>query len=228
MSGGTISGNTGFYGGGVAVRGSDTDGSSTFTMSAGTISDNVRGVYVGYNSTFNMSGTAVISGNTSTSSGGGVYVSGIDSNYFDTSKAGKFNMSGGTISGNTAYDSTYDVSGGGVLVTGGGSFTMTNGTISGNTANDRGGGVYVVSRRPTNPTQSNPSYTSTFTKTGGTIYGNSGDANANTANRTSGAKGHAAYYYMATDATTTDLYRDTTLGVGDNINTTDTVTGWNQ
>ncbi|GHV39562.1 hypothetical protein AGMMS49546_11830 [Spirochaetia bacterium] len=63
-----------------------------------------------------------ITGNTSGTGGGGVFVS-----------DGTFTMKGGTISGNTA------LVGGGVYV-GGGTFTMNGGTISGNTA-AFGGGV---------------------------------------------------------------------------------------
>ncbi|MDR0768011.1 MAG: hypothetical protein LBE57_06205 [Methanosarcinales archaeon] len=49
---------------------------------------------------------------------------------------GRFTMSGGTISGNTAEY------GGGVRVNSSGTFTMSDGTISGNTAGLDGGGIY--------------------------------------------------------------------------------------
>ena len=69
---------------------------------------------------------------------------------------GKFNMYGGSISGNTTNGS-----GGGVCVSEG-TFTMENGTIGGNTAYGRGGGgVYV--------------YNGTFKMKNGTISGNSAD-----------------------------------------------------
>jgi uncharacterized repeat protein (TIGR02543 family) len=104
---------------------------------------------------------------TSNVSGGGVYISG-----------GTFTMSGGEISGNTAYARSGDFNfvtsnayGGGVCVSGG-SFTMSGGKISGNTAQASsqsfssgstssyayGGGVYVSG--------------GTFTMSGGEIYGN--------------------------------------------------------
>jgi len=67
-----------------------------------------------------------------------------------------FTMSGGTISGNTSGGN-----GGGVTVHSG-SFTMTGGTISGNTAK-QGGGVYV---------KSSWSRDGSFTMRGGTITGN--------------------------------------------------------
>jgi hypothetical protein len=88
--------------------------------------------------TFTMNGGEV-SGNSSSSNGGGVYVSG-----------GTFTMNGGEITGNTAFDW-----GGGVCVYG--TFTMSDGEITGNTASNRGGGVYVYG---------------TFTMSGGEILGN--------------------------------------------------------
>jgi uncharacterized repeat protein (TIGR02543 family) len=66
-----------------------------------------------------------ISGNTSSSGGGGVYV------YYGT-----FTMSGGEISGNTSS------SGGGVYVYYS-TFTMSGGEISSNTSSSYGGGVYI-------------------------------------------------------------------------------------
>jgi len=82
-----------------------------------------------------------------------------------------FNMTGGTISGNTASD------GGGVYVVGNNAtFNMTGGTISDNTATDGGGGVYNGG---------------TFNMTGGTISGNTasdggGVYNGGTFNMTGG------------------------------------------
>ena len=166
MNGGTISGNTATFGGGVGV---DNDGTftmnggtisgntanfdgggvelvnGTFTMTGGTISGNSAydwggGVYVRNNSTFTMEG-GTISDNTAKTFGGGVYVA-----------YGTFNMSGGTISGNTAQ------SGGGVGVDNYGTFNMSGGTISGNTAQS-GGGVGVDNY-------------GTFTMNGGTISDN--------------------------------------------------------
>jgi hypothetical protein len=123
MSGATISGNNGLYGGGVYV------GSGTFTMRDGEISGNTSsfyggGVYVD-SGTFTMSG-GTISGNTVSSSsyssnGGGVYVGG-----------GTFTMSDGEIYGNTSY--SY---GGGVYVNENSSlFKKSGGTIYGYTDGD--------------------------------------------------------------------------------------------
>ncbi|MCD7829752.1 MAG: YDG domain-containing protein, partial [Clostridiales bacterium] len=111
------------------------------------------GVYVGGTNaaTFEMKG-GTISGNTASSTGGGVYV------YTKAS----FTMSGGTIGGTSADDANTATNGGGVAV-GGGTFEMSDGTISGNTASSYGGGVYV--------------YSGTFTMNDGTISGNTANSN---------------------------------------------------
>jgi len=189
MSGGTISGNTAkkWGGGGVNVAaGSDSVRKGSFTMSGGKISGNTAtngaGVHVSDTGTFNMSGDAEISGNKAQGTdkdgwyiGGGVR---IESN-------SKFEMAGGTISGNTAYkrgggvhvdsNSTFNMSGGkiknnsitnsspdgygaGVRIDSA-TFTLSgSGEISGNNANNGGGALDLVN--------------GTFTMTGGTISGN--------------------------------------------------------
>ena len=78
---------------------------------------------------FTMQGNASVSGNTSSSYGGG----GVSVSY-----NGTFTMNGGVISGNTSSDV-----GGGVYVAQYGTFTMNGGVISGNTSSSSGGGVYV-------------------------------------------------------------------------------------
>jgi hypothetical protein len=57
-----------------------------------------------------------------------------------------------------------------------------------------------------------------FTKTGGTIFGNTGTGNANVAQN--GTCGHAVYYAPAEE-----YYCDTTLNGGDNISTTGVLPG---
>jgi hypothetical protein len=118
-------------------------------ITGNTNSSSGGGVEVTGNGKLDMTG-GEISGNTVTSAsqrGGGVYVNG----------SGEFTMSGGTISGNkTTNSSSY---GGGVSVDGGASFVMTGGVISGNTAGNNAGGVYVY-------------YGSTFTMHNGKISGN--------------------------------------------------------
>jgi TolB-like protein len=101
---------------------------------------------------FRMEGNASITGNTTGSPGGGVYVNG-----------GDFTMQGGTISGNTARV------GGGVFVASGGTFTMEGGTISGNTTsyNEGGGGVALGGSGLAAPQSKG-----TFVMKGGTISGN--------------------------------------------------------
>ncbi|MDR1216956.1 MAG: penicillin-binding protein activator LpoB [Treponema sp.] len=91
-----------------------------------------------------MESGSKISGNSTTGSGGGVYLN----------TNATFTQSGGEISGNKA-----SVNGGGVIVVGG-IFRMENGTISGNNATKNGGGVNVNTN-------------ATFTLSGGTISGNS-------------------------------------------------------
>ncbi|MBD5409203.1 MAG: hypothetical protein HDR54_07450 [Treponema sp.] len=127
MSGGIISGNSGAsYGGGVNVG---TNSGCKFTMSGGEISGNYskRGAGVNvskglYTGTFEMSGGTISEnqsrGTGDDAGGGGVYVS------------GKFTMSGGEITGNTA-----ESQGGGVFVKTGGTFTP-GGTVSGNTPDE--------------------------------------------------------------------------------------------
>ncbi|MCL2443917.1 MAG: hypothetical protein FWD13_10720 [Treponema sp.] len=91
LSGGTISNNKGFFGGGVDATG------GTISMSGGTISGNEAvngnggGVYVGRGGVFNMSG-GTIRGNKTNRIGGGIAVGFIERGYF--------NKTGGTIYGN--------------------------------------------------------------------------------------------------------------------------------
>ena len=158
MSGGIISNITaGGHGAGVHIN-----GNGSFTMTGGEISGNTAsgdgrqggGVYVN-DSSFTLSGDAIIRNNKSTHDrGGGVY-----------SHIGPFNMTGGTISGNTApqngggvhANGIFNMSGGlisgnkSTAGNGGGGifssscvFTMTGGEISDNTASNCGGGVYAA------------------------------------------------------------------------------------
>jgi hypothetical protein len=176
-----------------------TDELGTCTISGGTISGNTAvnggGVYANiityeYGSgACTMSG-GLISGNTATN-GGGVYV-----HYSVSFKNATCTMSGVSISGNTATN------GGGVFVDG--AFTISSGTISGNTASDSGGGVCV-------------NYRGLFTKTGGTIYGYSGETAANrntaTAGTSSNDKGHAVYV----DYDVLTLHNEATAGPSVNL-----------
>ena len=184
-AGSKITGGQAAYGGGVYVA------NGIFTMDGGTISENSAsgtgasggGVCIS-GGTFTMSGDAVISGNTATGSGGGVFVSG----------SGDFTMTGGTIGGTGGGSPNSAENGGGVYIHNG-TFTMSgsavisgnnassssgggvyihNGTftmcdsavISGNSATSSGGGVYV-------------STYGTFTMKGGTIGGSTAEASGN-------------------------------------------------
>jgi hypothetical protein len=173
MNGGDIHGNKAVrgYGGGVNVL---TGG--TFTMQGGTIYDNESGIVansdnagraggVHVSGTFTLDGgtirnnrvTSITSDYTYGGAGGGVFVA----------PSATFTMISGTISGNDAYSW-----GGGVANYG--TFTMQGGTISGNISGKNvlstdtvtGGGVYMAAN-------------AAITKTGGTIYGDNGGANAN-------------------------------------------------
>ena len=134
MSDGTITENTAaLHGGGVYVLYGD------FTMSGGTISDNTSGDKGGgvcvqasasKPATFTMSADAEISGNDSSTSGGGVRL------YY-----GSFIMNGGLITENYTTHAT-DGCGGGVSVSYG-NFVMNSGTVSKNYSSYRGGGIEV-------------------------------------------------------------------------------------
>jgi hypothetical protein len=138
-----------FKGGGVYIG-----NNGTFVLNNGEISDNRcyssidvygGGIYVGNNSKFVQNG-GIISNNISNYLGGGIHVS-------TGNIAGRFNMAGGQISGNSARW------GAGVAFYGA-EFTMTGGEISGNTADNNAGGVFIRS-------------SGRFNKVGGIIYGNS-------------------------------------------------------
>ncbi|MDR1900486.1 MAG: hypothetical protein LBQ55_10790 [Treponema sp.] len=200
MNGGTITGNNGDNGGGVQVAG------GSFTMYGGNIAGNITGdggigggVFLSFSSFIMHNGN--IADNDGTR-GGGIYVAG-----------GSFTMDGGNIRGNTAAGSgnrgggvclsqcsfTMDGGnisdnagdwGGGAYVDNGCSFTMTDGEIGGNTATGgtNGGGVFVSNGN-----------NAVFSKSGGTIYGDSnGDSDTthtpgSTENTATGGSGHAVY-----------------------------------
>jgi len=150
---GTIRGNTGNSG--VYVTAGTMQG--RFTMSGGSINDNINtnsegggGVYIDANCSFTMTGGTISDNKCNSYTGmasnyrvGGVY------------NRGTFDMSGGTISGNTGSEAggvynikTFDMSGGSIsnnsATNGGGvygSLDMSGGSISNNSATN-GGGVY--------------------------------------------------------------------------------------
>jgi hypothetical protein len=160
FSGGSITGNTAYSGGGVYIEDNNDDGDPTigseFTfMGDGTISGNTAtgaaagatadgagmggggGVYVKGNALFWLAG-GTVSGNTTKGAGGGVLVNG---NVVGSVEDG-FLMSGGRIVNNTTTSTTYPHGGGGVYVAHG-AFEMLDGEVTGNTAKRQGGGVFV-------------------------------------------------------------------------------------
>jgi hypothetical protein len=179
MTGGTISNNKAYSGGGVEVGGYAYGSSGEFTMTGGVISNNIAeltggGIFSQYahKDKVVIGGNAVISGNEAdtanpfhgNSCGGGIYTSSI------------------ILEGNCVIEGNKARNGGGVYLTYHESiktvtFTMTGGVIRSNTAIEYGGGVALCylsqgQRRD---------YTVPFAfdKTGGTIYGYDGDDNAN-------------------------------------------------
>jgi hypothetical protein len=157
MRGGTISNNK--------MGGVHVNDRAYFNMLGGVISDNQAsslggGVKVD-GGLFTMTAPALITHNTASSMGGGVFVDNggvftmnsgtISDNTAVTMGGGgvtvhesysRFNMAGGTISGNSSSKVGYVYGGGGVEVASGSTFTMSGGTISGNYA-DFGAGVLV-------------------------------------------------------------------------------------
>ncbi|MFC3861934.1 beta strand repeat-containing protein [Deinococcus antarcticus] len=152
MTGGSITGNT--------VTGTDTTkgqgrgggvhmySNATFTASGGSVSGNTAalqggGVWMGGSfvddkgvtvpaSKFTLSGAKIENNKVTTGSGGAVYVGGI------------FDMTSGSISGNTASGTESGQGrGGGVRIGNTGTFTASGGTIASNTAEVQGGGIYV-------------------------------------------------------------------------------------
>ncbi len=135
MYGGSITGNTAKYGGGVYIERAKGEG-GIFNLYGGVISGNTAndaGGGVGTSgrySAFTMY-DGEITNNTAGTDGGGV-----------SSASAKFIMNGGSITGNTA------ATGGGVSVGSHGStdFTMNGGVIKNNRASTNGGGVYMVGK----------------------------------------------------------------------------------
>jgi hypothetical protein len=191
-----------YSGSGVRMNG------GTFTMTGGEISGNKTttnggGIYLASGSKFNMSGGTISDTMASgTDGGGGVYVA----------SGGTFTMSAGSISDNTAA-----ANGGGVHIGNSSSFTMENGTISGNFSNGNGGGVYASGTFTMNggtisgnTTTGNGGgvclYSGTFTKTDGIVYGANAGDNANKV-----GVGTGAALYKGTSATSTHSTSDETI-----------------
>lgn len=159
LSGGYIAGGqrTTNYGGGVCL----TD-SSKLNMSGGVICANKgksgAGVYAAQGTTVNVSGSAVISGNTVPSVNGGSY--GYSEVMSDGYGGGIYaagaavNISGGYVTNNrmeatSSVTHVGNLGGGGIAVVStsngakNGSFSMSGGYVTGNYSNEAGGGIYA-------------------------------------------------------------------------------------
>jgi hypothetical protein len=169
-------------------------GGGNLTINSGRISNNSNSGVEMSDGTFIMNG-GTISDNTAVTGGGVSMGSG-----------GTFIMNSGTISGNSATHSLYTdgldyAEGGGVMCWEGANFIMRGGTISGNSAAYKGGGVSLRN--------------GTITKTGGTIYGSDGGANANRCIR---ADGWGRAVFKSPSGYVSDYrYVNTTLGPLDNL-----------
>jgi hypothetical protein len=183
MTGGEISGNSGFQGGGVLVS-----NSSSFTMEGGSITKNeayhtAGGVHIASNSDCTLKGGYITENEAIHGLCGGLEIS--------SNSTGV--MEGGFITKNTAY---WD--GGGLRLTKDCSFTMKGGEITDNTAGRVGGGGVselrsefrmeggLIARNKAitgyNTLKGGGVLAKTFTMTGGTIYGADGGTNANSDN----------------------------------------------
>ena len=156
MSGGKITGNTSWMGGGIQLY------ASKLTMSGGEITGNRviyggrasspdsivgGGVAVLLDSTFNLSG-GTISNNSAPNGGGGIALGGMESTsvWQEGHESPRLYMTGGTISGNTSNEE-----GGGIYVQSSATATIDGGFITGNhSLNGQfgGGGIYVNAARP--------------------------------------------------------------------------------
>jgi uncharacterized repeat protein (TIGR02543 family) len=163
MRGGTITGNTvtgpgggSGHGGGVFLHGTSAANISLFNMSGGTISNNTAPLGAGAGFLVHQHASAIMTAgtvtrNTSGSVGGGVYL------YSPTGLNNtKFELRGGTITGNTSQITT--LGGGGIYANTGTAVTISGGTVNTNTAY-YGGGVYIASG-------------ASLSMSGGTVTGN--------------------------------------------------------
>ncbi len=105
----------------------DTSGTNNGKITGGNSTNTAGGIQVENGGKLNLWGGAV-SGNTTETSGGGIFLAGADSSLY---------MTGGTVSGNTAA-----VSGGGIAVVDG-TMRIISGAFTDNTTNGTGGGIYI-------------------------------------------------------------------------------------
>ncbi len=126
------------------------DGDLTIT---GGLADQGGGIYNRVGGVVTLADNAIITGNTATTDGGGIYNFGtvnlndnatISDNQANSGGGGIYNsdgtvnLNGGTITGNDAFND-----GGGIYNYNGGKVELTAGTITGNSAGSYGGGIYL-------------------------------------------------------------------------------------
>ncbi len=126
INGGSVTGNTAYTGGGIAVMNS----ANTVTLTSGTVekntgTTNAGGVYVA-NGTFTMTGGS-IKNNTAAKYGGGFY------SYANATAI--FNLAGGSVTDNSA------TTGGGIFIQSHAKLNVSGGSIKGNSATNFAGGV---------------------------------------------------------------------------------------
>ena len=154
----------------IGISGGQVEG-TTFGFTSGFLLDVYDPEAMGINTLTN----SIVSGNTASSSGSGIFNSG-----------GTLTVTDSTVSGNTAPGS-----GGGILNSNGGSLTITNSTVSENGASGTGGGIWTQGT----VTLTNSTVSGNTAGTGGGIHNSGGAAeSANTiiAGNTGGAPARTA------------------------------------
>ena len=200
LAGGTISGNQSTsttnndYSGGGAIY---LRGGGTLTISGTQITGNSAkkdggAIFAGCRN-FTISGGATITGNTAGRRGGAICL------YSDSGLNAKLEMTGGTISGNSATNdgggvyvgknSTLTLSGstvftgnkakwgGAIYLTDNSSLTMTSGKLAQNNASEQGGGVFSYSDSSSFSLSGGTIESNTAGKNGGAVYINKGTLN---------------------------------------------------
>jgi hypothetical protein len=241
-----VSGNTASsYGGGVYIENGSFTMQDNASVSGNTSSSYGGGVYT-KNGSFTMRGNASVSGNTATKSGevrgGGVYVekgsftmednASVNTNTASSSGSsasgggvyidgGNFTITGNvSVNGNTASSHDSSARGGGICFLGGssgGTFTMQgNASVSGNrllltpsssSSKAWGGGVFLYTTG------------TTFTKTGGVIYGSNETGTGPDGKDLKNTAQSAADAIALGTSSGLTKYRNTTVGTGQNLST---------
>lgn len=215
MTGGEIYHNVSPLGGGVLVS-DNAQGVGEFTMSGGTIHDNIQtntaafggggGVHVNFGE-FTMKGGSIYK-NSSERPGGGVRIS----------SGGKFTMDGAAAS---ITENTVDTDGGGVYINNGGILILKNGLISKNSAKNNGGGVSVNTSASENLfiMDGGTLTDNSANKDGGGVYmyGGSFTMNAGTVSYNRALTGNGGGVYVTDNAKVTSGMASGTCTITNNI-----------